>query len=209
MSARGRRSGGGDTRAEIIDVARGLFAAKGYDGTSVRGVAREAGVDPALVHHYFDGKPGLFSEVIGVPAGIEEQIAAAVAGPPEGAGERIVRTYLRVWDGPEGRARFRALVGAVASHEEAAHLLRNFVSRSVLTSLAHIFGDEDVIMPPRILELAAATSSRTWRSRPSARSWWAWACCATSSRSPRWPTRTRRRSSLSWPPRSNASSSPE
>lgn len=145
MSARGRRSGGGDTRAEIIDVARGLFAAKGYDGTSVRGVAREAGVDPALVHHYFDGKPGLFSEVIGVPAGIEEQIAAAVAGPPEGAGERIVRTYLRVWDGPEGRARFRALVGAVASHEEAAHLLRDFVSRSVLTSLAHIFGDEDVI----------------------------------------------------------------
>lgn len=145
MSARGRRSGGGDTRAEIIDVARGLFAAKGYDGTSVRGVAREAGVDPALVHHYFDGKPGLFSEVIGVPAGIEEQIAAAVAGPPEGAGERIVRTYLRVWDGREGRVRFRALVGAVASHEEAAHLLRDFVSRSVLTSLAHIFGDEDVI----------------------------------------------------------------
>lgn len=145
MSARGRRSGGEDTRAEILDVARGLFAAKGYDGTSVRGVAREAGVDPALVHHYFDGKPGLFSEVIGVPAGIEAQIAAAVAGPPEGAGERIVRTYLGVWDGPEGRARFRALVGAVASHEEAAHLLRDFVSRSVLTSLAHIFGDEDVL----------------------------------------------------------------
>lgn len=145
MSARGRRSGGGDTRAEILDVARGLFAAKGYDGTSVRGVAREAGVDPALVHHYFDGKPGLFSEVVGVPAGIEEQITAAVTGPHEGAGERVVRTFLRVWDGPEGRARFRALVGAVASHEEAAHLLRDFVSRSILTSLAHIFGDEDVL----------------------------------------------------------------
>lgn len=145
MSARGRRSGGGDTRAEILDVARGLFAAKGYDGTSVRGVAREAGVDPALVHHYFDGKPGLFSEVVGVPAGIEEQITAAVAGPHEGAGERVVRTFLRVWDGPEGRDRFRALVGAVASHEEAAHLLRDFVSRSILRSLAHIFGDEDVL----------------------------------------------------------------
>ncbi|WP_277452740.1 TetR family transcriptional regulator [Janibacter sp. DB-40] len=145
MSARGRRSGGADTRAEILDVARGLFAAKGYDGTSVRGVAREAGVDPALVHHYFDGKPGLFSEVVGVPAGIEEQITAAVAGPHEGAGERVVRTFLRVWDGPEGRDRFRALVGAVASHEEAAHLLRDFVSRSILRSLAHIFGDEDVL----------------------------------------------------------------
>lgn len=145
MTTRGRRSGGGDTRTEILDVARGCFAAKGYDGTSVRGIAREAGVDPALVHHYFDGKSGLFAEVIGVPAGIEGQIAAAVAGPPEGAGERIVRTFLRVWDSPEGRARFQAMVGAVASHEEAAHLLRGFVSRSVLTSLAHIFGDDDVL----------------------------------------------------------------
>lgn len=145
MSPRGRRAGGGDTRAEIIQGARGLFAAKGYDGTSVRGVAREAGVDPALVHHYFDGKSGLFAEVIGVPVGIEDQIAAAVAGPPEGAGERIVRTFLRVWDSPDGRARFQAMVGAVASHEEAAHLLRDFVSRSVLTSLAHIFGDDDVL----------------------------------------------------------------
>lgn len=145
MTSRGRRSGGGDTRSQILDVARGLFAAKGYDGTSVRGIAREAGVDPALVHHYFDGKSGLFAEVIGVPAGIEDQIAAAVAGPPEGAGERIVRTFLRVWDSPEGRARFQAMVGAVASHDEAAALLRDFVTRSVLASLTHILGDDDVL----------------------------------------------------------------
>lgn len=146
MSPRGRRAGGGDTRAEILDVARGLFAAKGYDGTSVRAVARGAEVDPALVHHYFDGKSGLFAEVIGVPPGIERQIVAAVAGPPEGAGERIVRTFLSVWDHPEGRVRFQALVGAVASHDEAAALLRDFVSRSVLASLTHVFG-EDHLLP--------------------------------------------------------------
>lgn len=136
MAARGRRAGGGDTRSGIVEAARALFAAQGFDGTSVRAVAREAGVDPALVHHYFDGKVGLFAEVIGVPAGIEDEIAAAVAGPPESVGERVVRTFLRVWDSPEGRARFQAMVGAVAAHEGAAQALRDFVSGTVLTRLA-------------------------------------------------------------------------
>lgn len=136
MAARGRRAGGGDTRAGIVEAARGLFAAQGFDGTSVRAVAREAGVDPALVHHYFDGKAGLFAEVIGVPVGIGDEIAAAVKGPHEEAGERIVRTFLRVWDSPEGRTRFQAMVGAVAAHEGAARALQDFVSSALLARLA-------------------------------------------------------------------------
>lgn len=56
MSPRGRRPAGEDARAQIVEAARAELAAKGYDGTSLRGVARAAGVDPALVHHYFDGK---------------------------------------------------------------------------------------------------------------------------------------------------------
>lgn len=153
MAARGRRAGGEDTRAGIVEAARGLFAAQGFDGTSVRGVAREAGVDPALVHHYFDGKAGLFAEVIGVPAGIEEQIAAAVAGPSSTVGERIVRTFLHVWDSPEGRTRFQAMVGAVASHEGAAHALRDFVARTLLARLAE--GADD---GAPVTELAVASA---------------------------------------------------
>lgn len=136
MGARGRRAGGGDTRAEILAAARELFATQGFDGTSVRAVARAAGVDPALVHHYFEGKVGLFAEAVGVPAGIEEEVVAAVAGPREGAGERVVRAFLTVWDSPEGRTRFRAMVGAAAAHEGAAHALRDFVARTILARLA-------------------------------------------------------------------------
>lgn len=153
MGGRGRRAGGGDTRAEIVDVARGLFATKGYDGTSVRAVARESGVDPALVHHYFAGKAGLFVEVLGIPPGIEGEIAAAVAGPREGAGERVVRTFLRVWDSPEGRSRFQAMVGAVATHEEAARLLQEFVVRTVLARLAERFAEGGAVS-----ELAVASA---------------------------------------------------
>src|SRR5690606_30805742 len=57
---RGRPVGGGDRAALILDAARREFAAQGYDAVSLRGIARAAGVDPALVHHYFDGKEALF-----------------------------------------------------------------------------------------------------------------------------------------------------
>ena len=67
MSAVGRRPGNVDTRGEIVEAAKRVFADKGYDGTSLRGVAREAGVDPALVHHYFDGKASLFVAAMALP----------------------------------------------------------------------------------------------------------------------------------------------
>lgn len=143
--ARGRRPGERDTRADILVAARGLFATRGFDGTSVRAVAREAEVDPALVHHYFAGKASLFAEVVGVPPGFEDEIVAAVEGPREGAGERIVRTFLGVWDSPQGRARFQAMIGAVATHEGAARLLQDFVVRTVFVRIAANFADgEDV-----------------------------------------------------------------
>lgn len=143
--ARGRRPGERDTRADILVAARGLFATRGFDGTSVRAVAREAEVDPALVHHYFAGKASLFAEVVGVPPGFEDEIVAAVEGPREGAGERIVRTFLGVWDRPQGRAHFQAMIGAVATHEGAARLLQDFVVRTVFVRIAANFADgEDV-----------------------------------------------------------------
>ncbi len=66
-AAAGRRPGNVDTRGQIIDAAKRVFAAKGYDGASLRAVAREAEVDPALVHHYFDGKASLFVAAMALP----------------------------------------------------------------------------------------------------------------------------------------------
>ena len=157
MSPRGRRPGGASTREEILEAARAAFAAQGFDRTSLRGIARDAGVDPALVHHYFDGKEALFEEVVGVPHGIDELITAAVSGPRGQAGERIVATFISVWDSPEGRERFQALVRAAATHADAAHLLRDFVSRTVLARIAAALAQEDEGgRPPSDLAIAAA-----------------------------------------------------
>ncbi len=157
MSPRGRRPGGASTREEILEAARAAFAANGFDRTSLRGIARAAGVDPALVHHYFDGKEALFEEVVGLPHGIDELITTAVSGPREQAGERIVATFISVWDSPQGRERFQALVRSAATHADAAHLLRDFVSRTVLARIAAALaeGDEGG-RPPSDLAIAAA-----------------------------------------------------
>lgn len=99
MRPLGRRPGNRDTRADILDAARAEFARSGYAATSLRAVARRAGVDPALVHHYFEDKVSLFLEATELPedpARVPEE-AAAGAGP---LGELIVRGFLAMWDRP-------------------------------------------------------------------------------------------------------------
>ncbi|WP_457254098.1 TetR/AcrR family transcriptional regulator [Pedococcus sp. P5_B7] len=131
MSPRGRRPGGVDTRQAIVEAARVDFAEQGYDGTSLRGIARRAEVDPALVHHYFGGKPQLFAAVMDIPADPAALISAVVSGPRDQVGESLVRTFLAVWDSEEGRQRFQALVRAAVTHEDATRMLREFLTREV------------------------------------------------------------------------------
>lgn len=131
MSPRGRRPGGVDTRQAIVEAARVDFADQGYDGTSLRGIARRAAVDPALVHHYFGGKAQLFAAVMDIPADPAALISAVVEGPRDQVGEALVRTFLAVWDSEDGRQRFQALMRAAVSHEEATRMLREFLTREV------------------------------------------------------------------------------
>jgi AcrR family transcriptional regulator len=100
-AGRGRRPGTPDTRAEILASARELFAARGFGSTSVRAVAAGAGVDPSLVHHYFGSKDDLFMAALQIPVDPRELLAPVIAQGPEGAAERLLRTFLGVWDDPD------------------------------------------------------------------------------------------------------------
>jgi AcrR family transcriptional regulator len=147
MSPRGRRPGGVDTRAAILDAARGEFADLGYDTTSMRAIARRAEVDPALVHHYFGGKAQLFAAVMDIPVDPAVLVARIVEGPREQVGEALVRTFLAVWDSPEGRPRFQALIRSAVTHQEATRMLREFLTREifgrVMKGLASADGRDD------------------------------------------------------------------
>jgi AcrR family transcriptional regulator len=110
---RGRRPGSPDTRSAILGAARQAFAAKGYAGTSVRAVAAAAGVDSALVHHYFGSKDDLFLAALEIPVDPREVLRPAIAGGVDGAGERMLRVFLSVWDDPELRLPLLGLVRGV------------------------------------------------------------------------------------------------
>ncbi len=157
MSPRGRRPGGVDTRQAIVEAARVDFAEQGYDGTSLRGIARRAEVDPALVHHYFGGKPQLFAAVMDIPADPAALIGAVVGGPRDRVGEALVRTFLAVWDSPDGRQRFQALMRAAVTHDEATRMLREFLTREVFGRVVRALADDGE--PSADLELRAGLAA--------------------------------------------------
>ena len=134
---RGRRPAGEDTRGLILDAARAEFAERGFDATSMRGVARRAGVDPALVRHYFDSKADLLAAGL-VPGGVDPRVVvgAVAAGPRDAVGERLVRLVLSVWDTPDGRARLRAVLSGALSADPAAAVFVDYLRRTVFGSLA-------------------------------------------------------------------------
>jgi AcrR family transcriptional regulator len=132
----GRRAGPTRTRQEILRAARAAFGAGGYDAVSVRAIAREAGVDPALVHHFFGSKPRLFATAMELPFDPEAFVAELLAGERRTLGERLVRAVLELWDSPGAFPGFLGLIRAAVSHEQAARLLREFISTEVLGRLA-------------------------------------------------------------------------
>ncbi|MFG1837693.1 TetR family transcriptional regulator [Micromonospora sp. NPDC049175] len=127
----GRRPGNPDTREAILDSARTAFAERGYDAASIRAIASTAGVDPALVHHYFGSKDQLFLAAMNFPFDPGQLVPKVLAGDPDGAGERLVRTFLGIWDSPAGAAA-QALLRSAVSNEWTARLLREFIATQVL-----------------------------------------------------------------------------
>jgi AcrR family transcriptional regulator len=128
-----------------LAAAESAFAQDGYAAASLRGIAQLAGVDPALVHHYFDGKAGLFVEVMGLPRDFAE-IRDEVTRSPGSKGTALVEHFLVYWDGDRavGRASsFRSLVQAVSSSPQAAESLNQFLADRIWSRVASVPDDPE------------------------------------------------------------------
>ena len=88
---RGPRPGGTDTKAQILSAAGAVFSRDGYQRGSVRAVAREAGVDPALVRHYFSSKTELFVEALRPPFDLTSHVQRMAEGDPQLTGHPDIR----------------------------------------------------------------------------------------------------------------------
>ena len=148
--SRGRRPGAPDTRAEVLAAARTSFAEKGFRGTTIRAVAAAAGVDPALVHHYFGSKDDLFLAALEMPVDPRELLAPVVALGPDGAGERLLRTFLSVWDEPEIQVRLLAVVRSVLGDDEGRLLKDGFIPVVVGPVLAQLVKDRPEVRIPLV-----------------------------------------------------------
>jgi AcrR family transcriptional regulator len=142
MVRTGRRPGDSGTRQAILDAARKAFADQGYEGATIRGIAGGAGVDPALVHHFYGSKEQLFAAAMDVPFTPSELLPSLLEGGPDGLGERILRFFLTLSDQRRGGP-FVALIRSASSNERAAAMLREFISREVIGRIATSLGLPD------------------------------------------------------------------
>ncbi len=140
---RGRRPGPSSTRDAIITAARRQFGELGYDRTSMRQVAKEAGVDPALVSHYFGTKPRLFAEAADLPFEGKEVIPRLLVNGPEGAGEQLARFALGVLEQEGGRGPVMSVVRAATAEPAAAEMIRERLTEHILLPLAEQVGAGD------------------------------------------------------------------
>jgi len=138
----GRRGGDSGTREAILAAARARFGDLGYDRTTIRGIAADAGVDPALVHHFYGTKESLFAAAMRLPLNPGDVVDAVLKAAPDDQGqelgEHLMRTLLGIWDVAEIRAAFLGMLRSSLTSEQATSMLREFVTSVILSRIAQV-----------------------------------------------------------------------
>lgn len=140
---RGRPRGGSDSRERILAAAVDEFGERGYEGATIRSIAARAGVDSALVHHYFGTKADLFADAVGVPMRPDVDIPGILRGPREDVGERLVRYVLESFERPEVRRRGVMLIRTAIGSKLTTPMLTGFLSRELIGRIARSLEVDD------------------------------------------------------------------
>ena len=138
----GRPHGESGKRDEILAAAQRAFAEAGYERTTLRGIAAEAGVDPALVCHYFGTKDQLFAAALQLPLRPHEVLARAAADPAS-LGATALRLFLEGWEPPEVRVRLLAMLRSAMTNDAAMTMMRDFLTREVFEPITEALGVSD------------------------------------------------------------------
>jgi AcrR family transcriptional regulator len=127
----GRRPGSTETREQIAEAARALFAEAGYERTSFRRIAAAAGVDPALVVHFYGSKEELFRQVMALPPAIADALERLADGPRETIGQRLAELIVGALENPASRTITLGRIRCATTHPDAAALVRETVTRDL------------------------------------------------------------------------------
>lgn len=135
------------SRAAILAAARQRFAADGYDRATVRAIAGDVGIDPAMVIRYFGSKEKLFAEA----ADFDLRLPDLTALPRTRIGAAVVNHFVERWEEDDT---FMALVRAAATHEAAAKRVRGVLLAQVTPAIAKL--SEDTARAPERAGLVAS-----------------------------------------------------
>lgn len=140
---RGRWRSGQQSRQKILDAARARFAAEGYERATVRTIAADAGVDPAMIHYFFGSKDELFAAAMRMPGSPRQPVADLFARGPDDLGTRLVRRFLEVWDASNDIEPLLALARSARTHEQSAAMLREFIDQEFTMQIAQWLDTDD------------------------------------------------------------------
>ena len=131
-----------DARAALIRAAQRLFDTHGYEAATIREIAQEAGVDSAMIHHYFGSKEGLFREVVNLPVNPSVELAYLQQAVRDEVAEVLIRNLLRVWDSSHNRQLLKMIRGAL-THEWAIPVVKKIIyEHNILPMVRRFEADE-------------------------------------------------------------------
>lgn len=134
-----KRSKSEKTRQAILEAAQKLFYERGYDGASVRQIAQEVPIDPAMIMRYFGSKEGLFSAAVMIDLNLPDPSTI----PRESAGEGLVRHFLRVWEGDRSAIGLPILLRSAVSNQDAKDQIHAIFAEQVAPTIAGITSADD------------------------------------------------------------------
>jgi AcrR family transcriptional regulator len=125
------------TRAAILAAARHRFAADGFERTTIRAVAADAGIDPSMVMRYYGSKDGLF----GAAVDLDLHLPDLATVPRDKLGETAVRHWVERWEGALSDELLIVLLRSAVTNEAAAEHLRSVFGAQVARGLAAVVDD--------------------------------------------------------------------
>jgi AcrR family transcriptional regulator len=137
------RSGDSGARDDILKAARTDFADLGFDRATIRGIASSAGVDPALVLHYFGSKEQLFGAALQLPVEPGQVLRRVMEKGVEDMGPAMVRSFLEAWEPEDSRVPLVAMVRSAMTNEKAMELVREYLGRRVFGPITRQLGAPD------------------------------------------------------------------
>lgn len=146
----GRRPGDHAAREDILRAARRAFGERGFAGATIRAIAADAGVDPALVLHYHRTKADLFAAAVRLPLSPSESFAALEPVGRDDLGEAVLRLVLAIWEDPDALDAWLGLIRSATTDDSAATMLRDLVTNVVVERMGDLLQLDDAAVAYRV-----------------------------------------------------------